>query len=74
MVKTVLPVETNLVIFELKDGEDPGHFIAQMKANNILLLSISDKRLRIVTHLDISGEMVDHFIKVLNNSVNFARN
>jgi threonine aldolase len=66
LVKTVLPVETNLVIFELADGKSPKEFIASMKQQEILLLTISDKRLRIVTHLDISAEMVDHFIKILD--------
>jgi threonine aldolase len=65
MVKTVLPVESNLVIFELADGQNPKDFIASMKQQGILLLTISDKRLRIVTHLDISSEMVDQFIKTL---------
>jgi len=65
-VKTVLPVETNLVIFELADGQNPKDFIAFMKQQNILLLTISNKRLRIVTHLDITSEMVDYFLKALD--------
>jgi threonine aldolase len=64
-VKTVLPVETNLVIFELTDGNDPESFIAALKEKDILLLTISNKRLRMVTHLDISSEMVDQFITTL---------
>jgi threonine aldolase len=64
-VKMVLPVETNLVIFELTDGHDPNIFIKKMKEKNILMLPISSKRLRMVTHLDISEEMVDHFLKIL---------
>jgi threonine aldolase len=66
-VKMVLPVETNLVIFELIDGKDPRAFISDMKHKEILLLTISDKRLRIVTHLDISSAMVDHFLETLKN-------
>lgn len=65
LVHLVLPVETNLVIFELKKGKDPKTVIRQLQEKNILLLSISDNRLRIVTHLDISEEMVDHFLKIL---------
>jgi threonine aldolase len=65
MVKMVLPVETNLVIFELADDNDPKAFISSMKQKEILLLTISDKRLRIVTHLDITSDMVSHFIKTL---------
>jgi threonine aldolase len=67
LVKMVLPVETNLVIFELKEGTDQKAFIKQLKEKNVLLLSISDKRLRIVTHLDISEIMVEKFLKILNN-------
>jgi threonine aldolase len=67
LVKMILPVETNLVIFELIDGKDPKGFIASLKQKEILLLTISDKRLRIVTHLDISSDMVDQFLKVLED-------
>jgi threonine aldolase len=66
LVKLVLPVETNLVIFELKEGEDQKQFILRMKEKGILLLTISDTRLRIVTHLDISEEMVTVFLKNLD--------
>jgi len=66
LVKMVLPVETNLVIFELVDREDPKAFITTMKKKGILLLTITDKRLRIVTHLDISSTMVDHFLETLD--------
>ncbi len=66
LVKMVLPVETNLVIFELNDGKDPKAFIASMKQQEILLLTISNKRLRMVTHLDISSAMVDHFLEILS--------
>jgi len=68
LVKTVLPVETNLVIFELKDGEDPKKFVSDMKKNKILLLTITNKRLRIVTHLDVTSEMVDHFLDILDQT------
>jgi threonine aldolase len=72
LVKMVLPVETNLVIFELKDGEEPGRFISRLKEKEILLLSISETRLRIVTHLDISQEMLDIFLKVLSGMHEYA--
>jgi threonine aldolase len=67
LVKTVLPVETNLVIFELTDGNDPKNLIATLKEKDILLLTISSKRLRIVTHLGISSGMIDRFLKTLDN-------
>jgi threonine aldolase len=66
LIKMVLPVETNLVIFELIDGKDPKAFVASLKQNEILLLTISDKRLRMVTHLDINSAMVEQFLETLN--------
>jgi threonine aldolase len=66
MVKMVLPVETNLVIFELNNSEDTRRFISYMKGKDILLLAISESRLRIVTHLDIDAKMVDQFIAILS--------
>jgi threonine aldolase len=66
LVKTVMPVETNLVIFELKDGKDPRQFVHHMKEKNILLLTISQTKLRIVTHLDINEVMIENFLRILN--------
>ena len=65
LVKFVLPVETNLVIFELEEEAAMGRFISQLREKEILLLPISENRLRIITHLDISSDMVDIFIKAL---------
>jgi threonine aldolase len=65
-IKMVLPVETNLVVFELTDEEDPQRFIQSMKEKNILLLTISKKRLRMVIHLDITPDMIERFTTILN--------
>ena len=67
LVKNVLPVETNLVIFELQNGEDQSRFINRLREMEILILPISESRLRIVTHLDISSEMVDQFVRFLSH-------
>lgn len=64
-VKSVFPVETNLVIFELTGGLDPKTFADKMKAAEILLLPISPTRLRMVTHLDISSSMTDQVCRVI---------
>ena len=59
LVKTVMPVETNLIIFEMKEGVSPANFIARMKEKEILFLPISKSKLRMVTHLDITSDMVE---------------
>jgi threonine aldolase len=67
LVKMVSPVETNLVIFELHEEAGVERFIAQLQEKGILLLAITNTKLRMITHLDISGEMMDYFLKTLPN-------
>ena len=64
-VVNVEPVETNIVIFYLKEGVDENDFIDNMKQNNILMVSMGDGKLRMVTHLDYTDEMHDTCLKVL---------
>jgi threonine aldolase len=57
-VKMVLPVETNIIIFELKDEITAPALVAKLKDQNILGYAISPNRVRLVIHLDITKEMV----------------
>ncbi|MDP9230468.1 MAG: beta-eliminating lyase-related protein, partial [Bacteroidota bacterium] len=66
-VKIVLPVETNIIIFELDDSLSAADFVNKMKEQNILGYAIAPKRVRLVVHLDITTEMVAKTINVLNN-------
>jgi threonine aldolase len=66
LVRKVMPVETNLIIFEMQDHTDQTRFIDHMREKEILLLPISENRLRMVTHLDISADMVAIVIKTLS--------
>lgn len=51
------PVETNIVIFEL--SKTPAEkLIAELKQRDILALAIGPRRVRLVTHLDVSREEV----------------
>ena len=66
-VKSIFPVETNLIIFELTDAMDPKTFALKMKSAGILLLPISATRLRMVTHLDISSAMTEEVCRTIKN-------
>lgn len=63
-VKMVLPVETNIVIFELAEQLPARELVAQLKEKNILAYAIAPNRVRLVTHLDISTEMIEKTIDV----------
>ncbi|MCR6721550.1 MAG: beta-eliminating lyase-related protein [Chitinophagaceae bacterium] len=65
-VKFVLPVETNIIIFELKDGLSAPDLVNKFKEKNILAYAIAPNRVRLVVHLDISREMIDFTIRSLN--------
>jgi threonine aldolase len=57
-VKMVLPVETNIIIFELKETIAARAMVEKLKESDILGYAISPNRIRLVVHLDISKEMV----------------
>jgi threonine aldolase len=65
-VKTVLPVETNIVIFELQDGQSAPALVNTLRKRSILTYAIAPNRVRLVTHLDISSAMIDKTVEELN--------
>jgi len=64
-VGELFPVETNIVIFEIRGRFTAQQFAVKMKENNILVIAISSTQVRLVTHLDISSEMVEQTIEVI---------
>lgn len=65
-VKFVLPVETNIIIFELNDSISAPALVARLNEQNILGYAIAANRVRLVLHLDISEDMVNRTIEVFN--------
>jgi len=59
LVETVLPVETNIIIFNLKPGKTAVEWVGDMKKAGILGYAIAPQQVRLVTHLDISAEMIE---------------
>lgn len=66
-VGEVEPVETNIVIFYLKNPLDEAAFMETLKKENIRISNMGQGKLRIVTHLDYSEEMHQKFLEVLKN-------
>ncbi len=66
-VKMVLPVETNIIIFELNDTITAPDLVSKLKFENILGYAISPNRVRLVLHLDINEQMVNKTIEVFNS-------
>jgi len=66
-IKQVLPVETNIIIFELNDTITAAGWVTKFKERNIVGYAIAPKRVRLVVHLDISKEMVIKTIQEIEN-------
>ena len=63
-VVSVLPVETNIVIFEVAKGTAE-NVVQQLKEKGLLCGTTSASTVRLVTHLGLSPEMIDRAIEIL---------
>ncbi len=61
----VEPVETNILIFSLKQGLDDKLVIEKLRQKNIVISSMGHGKLRIVTHMDYKQVMHDYVLDVL---------
>jgi len=66
-VKMVLPVETNIIIFELDETVPATTFVSRLKEKDILGYAISPSRVRLVLHMDITREMVNKTIEAIQD-------
>ena len=60
-VNNILPVETNIIIAECESDFDLLGWQSKMKEKGILFYAISKNKFRLVTHLDITPEMIYYF-------------
>ena len=66
-VKQVLPVETNIVIFDLADDAPTAEEVVDLlKAEGILMGVFGTRRIRVVTHLDVNPEAGDALMQGLS--------
>ena len=67
-VGKMLPVETNIVIFEIVgDRFTAKSFCERLAEHDILCLPISATQVRMVTHLDIDNDMVTSLVSLLDH-------
>lgn len=67
-VKSVMPVDTNIVLFEVASGLTPEKVLAKFGEHQIKALPFSQTEIRLVTHLDFTDDLlnktVDAFKKI----------
>jgi len=66
-VASVLPVETNIVLFDVAEGYQADHIVHQLGEKGILCSTTGPRTIRMVTHLDISEEMIGITVETILN-------
>lgn len=64
-VSNVLPVETNIVLFDTVEPAEK--IVATLAVKGIRCMSTAKNRIRFVTHLDVHADGVEYAVKVLSN-------
>lgn len=65
-VAKILPIETNIIIFEVKEPFTAASFCEHLKKRDVLAMAIAPNQVRIVTHLDVTSNMVDQLLTIIN--------
>ncbi len=64
-VKNVLPVETNIVIFDLADDFDSEQYLGHLEQQGVLALDLGEQTIRFVFHLDISDTQFETVLRAI---------
>jgi threonine aldolase len=64
-VESVMPVQTNIVIFKVAEGFEAIDIVMKLTEKGILCNTTNRDTIRFVVHLDISAEMIDQAIEIL---------
>ena len=64
-IKEVLPVHTNIVVFEVIESIDSNAIIQKLAKQDIKVVAFGPQQIRMVTHLNFTGEMLEKTLHVL---------
>ena len=66
-IESILPVDTNIIIFTLSDKMKSDDFVAKMKSKDIICSGFGKQTVRFVTHLDFTDAMLEKTIAALKS-------
>lgn len=73
LVDHVLPVETNIIIFDVSDAAPTApEIVSSLEKSGILAGAFGERRIRLVTHLDVDGAAGDALCKSLSRILSSA--
>lgn len=62
----IRPVQTNIVIFDLLSPATPAVFLDYLMKNGVKASAFGPQTIRLVTHLDVTPDMINKAIEILN--------
>ena len=64
-IEKVEPIETNILIFELKSHVNETDFLNRLSEKGIQIIGMGSNKLRMVTHLNYSDAMHERLLQIL---------
>ncbi len=64
-VKSIMPVDTNIVIFSVIDKVTPEQALAKLSEHDIKAIKFGAQEIRLVTHLDFDDRMLEKTVDVI---------
>ncbi|MBL7473435.1 threonine aldolase family protein [Robertkochia sediminum] len=64
-IKSIEPLETNILIFNLTDRVDEQEFLKLLNDHGVRIITMGQGKLRIVTHMDYTDEQHEYFIDLI---------
>jgi threonine aldolase len=68
-VKGLMPVDTNIIIFELHEHQNADHLVEELKRKGILCGTFGKQMIRFVTHLDITADQTQQTIDIFKKMI-----
>jgi len=65
-ITSMMPVETNIIICEVNGKYSAPTLAEEFRKHGILVIAITKKQIRIVTHLDVNTAMINETLQVIN--------
>lgn len=69
IIKCVIPVETNIVVFELNDHKRTNEYIQTLEKQGVLALTFGKGKIRMVTHLDLDQSAIQKTCECIQSIV-----
>ncbi len=66
-VTSVLPVETNIIIFSIDYPGGVNRFLQELKSKGVLAVKFGENEVRLVTHIDLSENKLNEFEKIIKS-------